>query len=164
MNYTIKDILRMEVAPALGCTEPTAVALCAAAAKSLLSDKKIDKLEIWVDSNIYKNGMAVSIPGAEGSLGIDMAAAMGVFGGDASRKLEVLGTIAKEDVKAAKQFVKEGKAKINLLEKQEGLYIRACLHAGSESAEAVIQDLHDNIVSLSKDGKVVESHPLLSVT
>ena len=64
MTYTVKDILNMEVAPAMGCTEPTAIALGAAAAASLLPSRDIEAVEIWVDPNIYKNGVAVSIPGA----------------------------------------------------------------------------------------------------
>jgi len=62
MSFTVKDILRMEVAPALGCTEPSAIALGAAAAASLLAGEQIDSIEVWVDANIYKNSVAVSIP------------------------------------------------------------------------------------------------------
>jgi len=66
MPYSVKDVLRLEVAPALGCTEPVATALGAAAAASILPSKEIDSIEIWVDPNIYKNGLAVSIPGTGG--------------------------------------------------------------------------------------------------
>ena len=59
MQYTVKDILKMEVAPALGCTEPVAIALGAASARALLPDKSIGSIEVWVDPNIYKNGLAV---------------------------------------------------------------------------------------------------------
>ena len=93
MSYTVKDILNMEVAPALGCTEPVAIALGAAAAATLLPEKTFDTLEIWVDPNIYKNGLAVSIPGTNGLTGIDTAAVIGALGGDARLKLEVLETI-----------------------------------------------------------------------
>ena len=79
MAYTIKDILRMEVAPALGCTEPAAVALAAAAAASLLPDRAIDSIELWLDPNIYKNGFAVTIPGTDGESGIDLSATLGAF-------------------------------------------------------------------------------------
>jgi L-cysteine desulfidase len=72
MAYTVKDILAMEVAPALGCTEPVAISLGAAAAASLLPDRPVDSIEIWVDPNIYKNGLAVSIPGTNGLSGLDM--------------------------------------------------------------------------------------------
>jgi L-cysteine desulfidase len=79
--FTIKDSLRIEVAPALGCTEPAAVALCTAAAGSLLSSKEIESIELWLDPNIYKNAMSVAIPGTDGATGIDLAAALGFFVG-----------------------------------------------------------------------------------
>ncbi|MCP4130073.1 MAG: serine dehydratase subunit alpha family protein, partial [bacterium] len=107
MSYTIKDILNLEVAPALGCTEPTAVALCAAAAVSLLPNKEITSIEVWVDPNIYKNGMAVSIPGAGGGSGIDLAAAIGAFGGDPALKLEVLEPVNDAILKESKEFIKK---------------------------------------------------------
>jgi L-cysteine desulfidase len=78
MRYTAKDILRLEVAPALGCTEPVAIALAAAAAASLLARRKIDALDIWVDPSIYKNGMAVAIPGTHGLSGLATAAGTAV--------------------------------------------------------------------------------------
>ena len=68
MAFNVKDILKMEVAPALGCTEPVAVALSAAAAASLVAPvedggrKSFSALEVWVDPNIYKNGFAVANP------------------------------------------------------------------------------------------------------
>lgn len=77
MKYTVKDILKIQVAPALGCTEPVAIALGAAAAVSLIPSQEIDHIEIWVDPNIYKNGLAVSIPGTDGLSGLDMASALG---------------------------------------------------------------------------------------
>ena len=61
--YTIKDILRIEVAPALGCTEPAAVALCTAAAGSLLSDKELQSMELWLSPNIYKNAFEEALLG-----------------------------------------------------------------------------------------------------
>ena len=75
MTFTVKDVLRLEVAPALGCTEPVAVALAAAAATSLLDS--CECLDVWVDPNVYKNGLAVSIPGTGGLSGLDTAAALG---------------------------------------------------------------------------------------
>ncbi len=165
MSYTIKDILRMEVAPALGCTEPSAVALAAAAAASLLPCRTIDGIELWVDPNIYKNGFAVSIPGAEGESGIDLSAALGAFGGDPHLKLEVLRPISRETLRASKGLVARKSVIVNVLnEKRSGIYIRAQLRSGRQMAEAVIEDVHDNIVSLSLDGIPVRGHPLLCGT
>ena len=89
-SFTVKDILRMEVAPALGCTEPSAIALGAAAAASLLDGEEVITIEVWVDANIYKNSVAVSIPGTQGLCGLDIASALGALGGDPTLKLEAL--------------------------------------------------------------------------
>lgn len=161
MNYTVKDILSIQVAPALGCTEPVAIALGAAAAVSLLPDKRIDAIEIWVDPNIYKNGLAVSIPGTGGLSGLDMASALGAVGGDPARRLEVLDTVDENAASAAKGMIQKRQVKVNLLRDRIGLYIKTVVNGSGHSAESVITDLHDNIVSLSLDGKPVTDSPLL---
>lgn len=164
MAYTIKDIMSIQVAPALGCTEPVAIALGAAAAVSLLPSRQVDHIEIWTDPNIYKNGLAVSIPGTGGLNGLDMASALGAIGGNPALRLEVLDSIDDAAVSAAKQLVKTGRVKVNLLRDQVGLHIRTVVQGGGQSAECVIAGLHDNIVSLSLDGRTVSHSPLLPQT
>lgn len=153
MTYGIKDILRMEVAPSLGCTEPSAIALAAAAAASLLPGKIFDSIEIWVDPNIYKNAFAVSIPGAEGGSGLDLAAAMGALGGDPSLKLEVLDTVNDTTLAEAKQIVASGSVHVNLLQNHTGLFVRAQIRSGEDVAQCVIEDVHDNITGLTLNGE-----------
>ncbi len=80
MSFTVKDILNIEVAPALGCTEPVAIALGAAAAASVLPGKEVEFIEVWVDPHIYKNGLAAVIPGTCGLYGLDKASAWGSGG------------------------------------------------------------------------------------
>ncbi|HPM77214.1 MAG TPA: L-serine ammonia-lyase, iron-sulfur-dependent, subunit alpha [bacterium] len=155
MAFSVQDILRMEVAPALGCTEPAAIAYCAAAAASVLPDKMIEAIKVWVDGNIYKNGIAVSIPGAPGLTGLDMAAALGALGGDATRRLEVLDPIDERTVRLAKGLIGQGAVKVNLLENQTGLFIRVTVRNGASVGEAIIREVHDNIVSLTLDGQSV---------
>lgn len=163
MKYTIKDILRLEVAPALGCTEPSAVALCAAAASTLLKDKRsISSIEISLNPNLYKNGMAVSIPGADGSSGIELAAALGALGGDPSLKLEVLEPVKKSVVNKAKSFVENNQVKVKVLKNRKRLYIHVKIFSGNDIAEAKIHVLHDAITSISFNGKEKKNHPLLS--
>jgi L-cysteine desulfidase len=162
MQYTVKDILKMEVAPALGCTEPVAIALGAAAARALLPDKTISSIEVSVDPNIYKNGLAVTIPGTEGLVGLEIAAAVGALGGDPALKLEVLGPIDDEAVAQARELIKSGKVKIKLLPQRKGLYIKTRIRNGENTAESVIRDLHDNVVSLKINGQNVKDSPLLS--
>ena len=105
MPFSVKDILQMEVTPALGCTEPAAIALATAAAASLLKDKEIDGIELWVDPNIYKNGTAVAIPGTNGMTGLDVAAGVGAFGGDAHLGLEVLDTVDQLSIDKTKTLI-----------------------------------------------------------
>ncbi len=162
MAFTVKDILKMEVAPALGCTEPVAIALGAAAAAALLPGKPVDTIEIWVDPNIYKNGLAVSIPGTEGLSGLDTAAAIGAVGGDPALKLEVLEPIDNDAVARAQKMLAEGRVKVNLLADHKGLYIKTVLKSGTDAAGSVICDLHDNIVSLTLNGRKITASPLLS--
>ncbi len=161
MTYRVKDILKIQVAPALGCTEPVAIALGAAAAVSLLPEKQIDAIEIWVDPNIYKNGLAVSIPGTGGLSGLDMASAVGALGGDAALRLEVLDSVDGPAILAAQKMVKAGRVKVNLLRDQVGLFIKTIVKGCGHSAESVITGLHDNIVSLSLDGRTMTDHVLL---
>lgn len=162
MTFAIKDILRIEIAPALGCTEPAAVAYGAAAAVSLLPERAMDSVEVWVDPNMFKNGVAVSIPGTEGLCGLDTAAVLGAMGGDAKLRLEVLEPINDETVNGTVEFVRQGKAKVSLVEDRKGLYIRTVITSGADAAESIIEGLHDNIVSLKLNGKEIADSPLLS--
>jgi L-cysteine desulfidase len=150
------------VAPALGCTEPVAIALGAAAAASLLDRHTIDEIEVSVDPNIYKNGLAVSIPGTGGLSGLDMAAAIGACAGNPALKLEVLESVDEDDVPTAQKMIKDGRVKVNLLADHRGLHIETRVKAGDDYAESLICGLHDNIVSLSFNGKPVTASELLS--
>ncbi|GAB6126663.1 L-cysteine desulfidase family protein [Humidesulfovibrio idahonensis] len=169
MAFTVKDVLRLQVAPALGCTEPVAVALASAAAASLLPGGRdtAESIEVWVDPNVYKNGLAVSIPGTAGLCGLDTAAALGVAGGDAALRLEVLDPVTPEVVEAAKRMLAQGRVQVNLLADRRGLLIQAVAKGrtpdgAAHEAQAVIEGQHDRIVSLSLDGEDIAASPLLA--
>jgi len=169
MAFTVKDVLRLQVAPALGCTEPVAVALASAAAASLLPGGRdtAETIEVWVDPNVYKNGLAVSIPGTAGLCGLDTAAALGVAGGDAALRLEVLDPVTPEIVEAAKRMLAQGRVQVNLLADRRGLLIQAVAKGrtpdgASHEAQAVIEGQHDRIVSLSLDGEDIAASPLMA--
>lgn len=160
MAFTVKDVLRLQVAPALGCTEPVAIALGAAAAMSVLPGEGFDAIELALDPNVYKNALAVSIPGTGGHCGLDMAAALGAVGGDPALRLEVLQPIKEEHVRLAEDAKAAKKVTVTLLKDRHGLYVRNVITRGDDVAESVIEGLHDNIVSLKLNGQDVES-PLL---
>ncbi len=161
MAFTVKDILRIEVTPALGCTEPVAIALGAAAAVALLPEKIIDRIEVWIDPNIYKNGMAVVIPGTGGMIGLDASAAIGAFGGDPSLGLEVLNSVDQAAVEKARALLAEGGVIVHLIE-ESGLHIKTIVTSGSDSAFSEIKELHSNIVALSLNGIPITDSDLLS--
>lgn len=162
MTYSAKDILEMEVAPALGCTEPVAIALGAAAAASILPQRAIDSIEVWVDPNIYKNGLAVVIPGTSELCGLENAAALGALGGDPSLRLEVLAPIDDEIVAQVREFVSPETVTVHLLSDLRGLRIRTVISSGGDVAESIIEDLHDNISTLKLNGLELTDHPLVS--
>ncbi len=161
MKFTVKDILEMEVILALGCTEPVAVALGAAAAATLLPKKEFDAIEIWIDPNIYKNGLAVTIPGTGGMQGLDCAAALGAYGGNPGRGLEVLEKIDDTIISKAQLLLDNNKVIVNLRE-EVGLHVRTKLTSGVDTAESLIIDLHNNIVSLKLNGREITESPLLA--
>ena len=117
----------MEVAPALGCTEPVAIALGAAAAAALLKDS-VTRIDVAVDPNIYKNGLAVSIPGTDGLCGLDTAAAIGAVAGNPNLRLEVLDPVDAHAVAAAQQLIRDGGVNVHLLQDRQGLYILSLIH------------------------------------
>lgn len=160
MNFTVKDILEMEVTLALGCTEPVAIALGAAAAASLLTQKDIESIEIWIDPNIYKNGLAVTIPGSGGLKGLGTAAALGAFGGIPDKGLEVLEGLDEVAIAKTKALLEENRVSVNLRE-ESGLYVRTKIQSATHTAESLIVDLHNNIVSLKLDGEEATDSPLL---
>ncbi len=162
MKYKVKDILHLEVLPALGCTEPAAVALCAAAAASLLPGKAFSSMALRVSRNIYKNAMGVAIPGTQGQFGIELAAALGAFGGDPYLKLEVFKPVDEQVLKLAKDFLSKGKVEVHLVETEQPVFIKASVRSGDHRAEAIITESHDHIAELLLDGASVDGHPLLS--
>ena len=170
MGFTLKNILHnkakallhLETDPGLGCTEPAAIGLSAAAAVALLKEKTIESIEVITDPNIYKNAMGVIIPGSEGQSGIPLAAAMGAVAGDPEDRLQVFSTIDKQGLEKAESLLRAGKVSAEIKEGQAGLYIRTVIKAGGHTVEAVISGRHDHIESLSVDGESQKDHPLLA--
>jgi len=154
MNFhdEILALIKTGVMPALGCTEPGAVALAAAYAGHALGEKPV-KVEVNVDSNVYKNGMAVGVPGT-GKVGLAIAAALGALIGDPTLELSVLCSITPELLKEAGGMIVENKVEIALND-HRGLYISAAVFGEKKSARAVIEGRHTNLVSLELDGEVI---------
>lgn len=146
-------ILRREVVMALGCTEPAAVALCAAAGSELLPEKT-ERVQVLVSPYIYKNGMYVGIPGSKDMVGLPIAAAMGAVRADSSQALEVLGSIGEAELTQAKCMVQAGLISVGVANTDEKVYIEAECSGGNHMARCVIAQYHDQIVRKELDGEV----------
>lgn len=147
------DIMRKEIIPALGCTEPIAVALAAAAAAEALGDNP-ESIVVSVSGNLLKNGMGVGVPGT-GSIGLDIAAAVGALGGKRELSLEVLRDLTPDQAERGKRMVADGKVKVRLADNTELLYAEVVVAGGSGSARSILRGEHTNIVLVEKDGKVL---------
>ena len=147
------NILRAEVKPALGCTEPVAVALACAKANELLGEE-IKKCTIGLSPNVYKNGMCVGIPGTD-RLGLKISAAMGLIGGKSENGLRVLETLTKEDVKVAENYMDNNNIDISPIDTEEKVYIEVVLEGENNKTKVVIRTKHDNIVFASKNDEIL---------
>lgn len=148
------DILTGELVRAMGCTEPIAIALCAARARQLLG-REPEEMLVACSGNVIKNAMGVTVPNAGGGAGIDTAAALGCFGGDAQRGLEVLSGATPLHIEQARAFIKAGCVKLAHERGVDNLYIRVLLRSGADEAEAVISRAHDRFSRLRCNGDVL---------
>lgn len=151
-NYV--KILEHELVPALGCTEPIAIAYVAAKAREVLGEMP-SSVEVCCSGNIIKNVKGVTVPNSNGLKGIDVAATLGIVGGRADRELEVLESVTPEDIALTKKLVKEGFCTCTLKEGVENLYVVAKVTAGEHSAEVTIVNRHTLISRIVRDGEVL---------
>ncbi|WP_288315708.1 L-serine ammonia-lyase, iron-sulfur-dependent, subunit alpha [uncultured Mediterranea sp.] len=147
-------LVKREVVPAIGCTEPIAVALCVAKATETLGMKP-EKINVWLSANILKNAMGVGIPGT-GMIGLPIAIALGALIGKSEYQLEVLKDSTPEAVEAGKHFIDEKRISIALKpDITEKLYIEVRCEAGENWATAVIAGGHTSFVYVARNGEVL---------
>lgn len=183
------EILKEELVPALGCTEPIAIAYAAAKAAEVLKESNGEEvqiaehkteekagtaerngaksasqtaldncnghLDVYCSGNIIKNVKSVTVPNSGGMRGIEAAALLGLVGGDASRKLEVLEGITEEQREETRRLLEKKFCTCYLQEGVANLYIRAELTLEGHSACVTIEDKHTNIIKIEKDGVVL---------
>lgn len=154
-RQAIIDLINREVVPAIGCTEPIAVALCTARATELLGCEP-ERLEVLLSANVLKNAMGVGIPGTGGMIGLPIAVALGALIGKSEYKLEVLRDATPEAVERGKAFIAEERISIDLKQDiEEKLYIEIAASKGEKRAVAIIAAGHANFVYEEADGKVL---------
>lgn len=144
-NQQLLDLLHSEVIPAIGCTEPIAVALCVARAKEKLGAEP-DKIHVWLSKNVYKNALAVGIPNT-GMTGLPIAIALGATVGRSEYMLEVLRDATPQAVAYAKDYMQRVPADIQInYDAPSMLYIHVQVACGDQTAQATIQDEHTHFV------------------
>ncbi len=151
------SLLRKEVVPALGCTEPIAVALAAARAAEELG-RTPDRLDVAVSANLLKNGMGVMVPGT-GEMGLGVAAAAGALGGKSALGLECLKDLSEETAEAARDMLAKDAVNLHLADNDELLYCLVTAFAGEESAAAELSGSHDNITRVWRNGEISFEKP-----
>jgi len=147
------DILKDQVKPALGCTEPAAVALAVARAKEIMTENVTD-LHITVNNNILKNGMSVGIPGAK-ERGLDFAAALAIHAGNSEYGLEVFKDVDQDSISKALKLVETGNMKVELDKSKSSLFIQVLAKGKAESSRVIIENAHTNIVFESLDDEII---------
>ena len=158
MNSTLKAaygrILKKELVAAMGCTEPIAIAYAAAKCREILG-KLPEACHVRCSGNIVKNVMGVTVPNSGGMKGIDVAATLGVLGGDAGRDLEVLQSVTPVHIACAKELLAQDFCTCALEQGVENLYILIRLTAGTEEAVVEIRNYHKNITRIEKNGRIL---------
>lgn len=146
------SLLKTEVRPALGCTEPAAVAFAVAKARDFLGGR-IEKVRLAVSGNIFKNALAVTIPNTQ-EAGLEMASVLGLIKGESEKGLEVFGKILPADVVEARMLISKGSVEVKLAN-EEGLFIEARVEGDRGWAEVVISGGHTNIVKITVNGEIL---------
>ena len=154
--------LHEELLPAMGCTEPIAIAYGAAYARKVLG-KDAERYEVECSGNIIKNVKAVTVPQTGGLKGIETAVLAGAIGGDADKELEVLTTVTDEDIKAIKKGLEDKIVTVKLLDSVHSLHIIVHAFAGGDSVSVEIIDTHTNVGNVTKNGQLVHERAEVAV-
>ena len=150
----IVGLIKREVVPAVGCTEPVAVALCVARATETLGCLP-EKIELFLSGNIIKNAMGVGIPGT-GMIGLPIAVALGALVGKSEYSLEVLRDVTPEAVEEGKRYIAEGRISISLeTDAPSNLHIDVRAQGDDHSVRVIISGAHTNFILIEKDGEVL---------
>lgn len=153
LTQSYLTLLREETLPAIGCTEPVAVALCAAEASACLL-KEPYRLHLEVSPYILKNGMHVGIPGTAGLTGLDLACALGSLLPHPEKQMTILGDVSDEKLSKAKAIVQSGSVSVRSADTPYKVWVDVRIDAADGHwARAVIQGTHTHVLLVEKDGQ-----------
>ena len=152
-------ILHEELVPAMGCTEPIAIAYAGALARDTLGTMP-ERMEVQASGNLIKNVKSVVVPNTNGLKGIEAAVAAGVVAGDAGKALEVISVVSGEQKARIQDMVGRGMCKVSLLDSGLVLDLIVTLHAGDDWARVRIVNHHTDVVLIEKNGAVLLEKPV----
>lgn len=147
------QLLRQDVVPALGCTEPVCVALCAANAAKALGETPLS-IQVEVNSGIYKNAMSAGIPNCT-QVGIPWAAAIGANLGNPEKGLQLLSDVTEDVLAAAGALVDEQAVTVRMVPEEKSLFVKCTLTSAGSKAVCIVRNAHTNVIFLSKDDTVL---------
>ena len=157
-NAYVKS-LHEELVPAMGCTEPIAIAYASALARDTLGTMP-ERMEVQASGNLIKNVKSVVVPNTNGLKGIEAAVAAGVVAGDAGKALEVISVVSGEQKARIQDMVGRGMCKVSLLDSGLVLDLIVTLHAGDDWARVRIVNHHTDVVLIEKNGAVLLEKPV----
>ena len=161
--HELIELINKDMVPALGVTEPGAVAFCVATAKKY-SASKLKHISVILNSGMYKNGFSCGIPHCD-EVGSVYAAALGYVSGDPSKGLECLDSVSQDELAEAKKLVESSMVSVTLGEITSKIYIEVRLLTETDSVTVIAQDAHTNITEISVNGNAVyKNHPASSDT
>ena len=153
------NILREELLPAMGCTEPIAIAYAAASARALLG-KMPERVHVLVSGNLIKNAMGVTVPNTDGMRGIEAAVAAGVVAGNEKKKLECIASVNDSDRESIRAYLARNIITVELCESELAFDCTVRVEAGDENALIRMANAHTNIVHREKNGEVISDTPV----
>ncbi|MEG2186220.1 MAG: L-serine ammonia-lyase, iron-sulfur-dependent, subunit alpha [Clostridia bacterium] len=153
------QVLRNHLRPAMGCTEPIAIAYAAATAVNALG-KIPERAEVLASGNIIKNARSVTVPNTGGKKGIEAACAAGIFAGDASKELQVISCVSKEQQAQIEMFLQKNAITVDVKPDARLFDILVTVYNGQDVASARIADRHTNVVTVSKNGEALKTGAL----
>ena len=151
--HELTQIIKEDMAVALGVTEPGAIAFCAARARALIGGELVD-LEVSMNSGMYKNADTCCIPNSE-AFGSAHAAALGYVAGDPDKGLSALESATPEDDALARRYVEDGLVRTKLDGVSSRIFIQAKLRTTAGTAEVTVRDSHTNVVRMAVNGEVI---------
>lgn len=159
MRIELIELLKREVKPAMGCTEPVAVTLAVAKARVLGEHTAIDRLSVEVSPNIFKNGLSVGIPKSD-EVGISIASAIGAVSGDPDLGLKIYESIGEADIEVAKELIELNKISVGIADTKEKVFVRVVMNSPGKETIVIISGTHTHFAFASQNSKILFNIPV----